>query len=316
MSDDMVVVFAGPGDASEELVKAELDDFLPDDVEAVVVPSQIGRKQKGLKNVLAYLEDEFGEDGVERTDDLLKELTDAKNGVLVLLWGPDGDPETSELLEKALDAKIPCKDLTDGMDDITFKDEEAEPPAPEPEPEPQRRTRRTRSSASSGDAKPAEERTKPQADEKDEAPRRTRTRGKPRPADEPGGEAASDTGDITTKEPARIITEGVTPGIIIEPTPGMPKTVEELCAFVDARIAKHLYDLAKQISSGERKSPGRPRSDGSPAQPRGEETATYIELDDGKYRKRGKGRPRPGQKTVELTAAEVTKLTEEGKIEE
>lgn len=57
-------------------------------------------------------------------------------GVLVLLWGEGddaGDEDTEMLLDLALAENVKVVDLTAGLDDMTFADEE---PEPEPDPEP------------------------------------------------------------------------------------------------------------------------------------------------------------------------------------
>jgi hypothetical protein len=70
---------------------------------------------------------------------------------VILLWGSEGSEEAELLLDAAEAAGITAKDLTAGLDDISFAAEthaepEAEPePEPEPEPEePRRRGRRGR----------------------------------------------------------------------------------------------------------------------------------------------------------------------------
>jgi hypothetical protein len=50
---------------------------------------------------------------------------------------------------------------------------------------------------------------------------------------------------------------------------------------------------------------GRPRKDGSPAQP---QTKSYLVDEDGEYSKRGRGKPRTGSKVVDLTKAEAEDL--------
>jgi len=78
-------------------------------------------------------------------------------GVLVLLWGEGddaGDEDTEMLLDLALAEKVKVVDLTAGLDDMTFADEEPEP-EPDPEPAPARRTRRSAAKAEAEPEKPA-----------------------------------------------------------------------------------------------------------------------------------------------------------------
>ena len=77
-------------------------------------------------------------------------LSHAKGeGVLVLLWGEGddaGDEETEALLDLALANDIKVLDLTAGLDDIVFTEEEEPEVVPEPE-KPARRGRRTAAAA-------------------------------------------------------------------------------------------------------------------------------------------------------------------------
>src|ERR1700691_1885234 len=130
------VLFAGPGDAEEAAVAAELDNWLPKEagsIEDLVLPDKINRTQKGLRHVRAWLNKEFSdgdEDGYTTTGDMLRALEEYSsndaNVFLVLLWGEDGDPDSWALLEKATALGIPCRSLsTDGgLDDLVIQADE------------------------------------------------------------------------------------------------------------------------------------------------------------------------------------------------
>ena len=82
-------------------------------------------------------------------------------GVLVLLWGEGddaGDEDTEMLLDLALAENVKVVDLTAGLDDMTFAEEE---PAPEPEPEPAKPARRTPGSRRTTAARDESEPEKP-----------------------------------------------------------------------------------------------------------------------------------------------------------
>jgi len=112
-------------------------------------------------------------------------LSHAKGeGVLVLLWGEGedaGDEDTEVLLDLALAENIKVVDLTAGLDDMTFAEEEPEEevvPEPEPEPAPARRPRGAARKAAVRDRKTAE----PEVATEPEKPAR---RGRSRKAEEP-----------------------------------------------------------------------------------------------------------------------------------
>lgn len=123
---------------------------------------------------------------------------------LVLAWGEKGDDLSEDLLDKAKPLEIPTLDLTAGLDDLDFKEDEpdadTEPP-PEEEPPARRRRGRSRSAnednaeESSNEDKPAprtrgRSRAKsldePERDLPDDkpAPARRRSRAKPKATDE------------------------------------------------------------------------------------------------------------------------------------
>jgi hypothetical protein len=299
---DWVVAFAGPGDTTEENVKVLLDRWLPSGVAEVIVPERVPRACKGLKTTVAWLSDEFGEGALTKTKDIVAELKEAAaddevETYLVLLWGDEGDEDSEKLLSAATDLGIPVKDLTAGLDDVQFEDS---PPA-DPEPEAPKRERKTRGRSKEPDAPSAEAAsgthkrhpaTKAQEEANGDAPK---TRGKPR-------------------QPATIVAEGVTPNeppweedgtrspVRVVPIP----QTEDIEKLIDERLAKALHDFADTIVP---KTPGRPRADGTPAQPRGEKKTAYL-LKDGEYTKRGRGRPTDDEEaeTVWLTDEEIAAL--------
>lgn len=106
---------------------------------------------------------------------------------LVLLWGEEGDENSEILLDLATTAGIKAIDLTAGLDDISFGDEEEEAtPEPEPEPEPEKKPTRSRSRRA-----PASEEEPPWKDDEPKAESKPRSRTKkaeeigPTPKDEP-----------------------------------------------------------------------------------------------------------------------------------
>ena len=300
---DWVVAFAGPGDTTEENVKTLLDHWLPSGVAEVIIPERVPRACKGLKTTVAWLSDEFGDGALTKTKDIVAELKEAVadddvETYLVLLWGDEGDPDSEALLSAATDLGIPVKDLTAGLDDVQFDDT---PPA-DPEPEPPKRERKTRGRSKEPDAPSAEAAsgahkrhpaTKAQEEANGDAPK---TRGKPR---QPATIVADTHEDPPweedgTRSPAVVDLPNATIGV-----GGNPVT------FAD--LAKALHDFADTLVP---KTPGRPRADGTPAQPRGPKTTAYL-LKDGEYTKRGRGRPSPDEgETVWLTDEEIASLPE------
>jgi len=91
------VAFAGSGDSSPENTAKLLADRLPEELAVVYVPDRILRAQKGLKNVVTWLEKEYGEEGsgyeTAPKTDLVNRLLDAaeKHSDPILVFLP-GDP--------------------------------------------------------------------------------------------------------------------------------------------------------------------------------------------------------------------------------
>ena len=187
--------------------------FGPDDADGFPVPSdreielifpiQKDHLSQGLQNVLewsAYADLPYlavipkGESATEATSEYREEANEvfpvanvnAKivdmlaraegEGVLVLLWGEGddaGDEDTEMLLDLALAEKVKVVDLTAGLDDMTFAEEE-----PEPDPEPVKPVRgRGRRAAAKEEPESA-----PEVTEEPEKPAR---RGRSRKAEEP-----------------------------------------------------------------------------------------------------------------------------------
>jgi hypothetical protein len=237
---DLTVGFAGAGDASEEMVRAELNDWLPDQVSQVIVPAEIPRRgHKGLRAAVTWLTTEFGAAGVTEADDVVAALKNAGDPVLVLLWGDGGDAATREVLETAASAGIPCKDLTAGMDDLILGTDTTPPPAERP---------RRRVTASTEEPK---------------------LHGTPRATEPPAETAGED-------------------------------DQERFIRLVDQRIAHHLGEFAARLAKE--------------SAPKSSSTRAFIVGEDGQYRQRGRGRPRTGERVVELSEERIRELERQGMI--
>jgi len=197
MPNKWTVAFAGPGLVTEEDVLAQLDNWwagTPEDTEfTLILPDKITRTHKGLGNVAAYITDTFGDD--DASDDgfttmplskMVTALADnraARDEVfLVLLWGENGDEPCRDVLEAAIEAGIPVKDLTSGLDDLQYEDDTTEHPPHGSESQSKSRRRRTQGESTPQPPEPAESRTAPRNDSPDATnfAGGRRTRGKPR----------------------------------------------------------------------------------------------------------------------------------------
>lgn len=138
MADTMVVAFAGGGDSSPENTAKLLDSELPQELENVYVPDRIVRAQKGLKNVVSWLEQEIGDEGTGYLAKPRKELlallshSDADQKWLVYLPPEELTQDDEEFIQEAIDLDITVKNLTEGMDDLILT--EKTPPAEPEEP--------------------------------------------------------------------------------------------------------------------------------------------------------------------------------------
>lgn len=250
-------------------------------------------------------------------------VTAKKNGDearLIVAWGDDGDDHTEMLIELASVKDIKVLDLTKGLDDLQIE-------GSEPDPEPERPTRRRRTAepeeAVAVEEEPAEE-AKP-----------TR-RGKPRKAAEtaPAAAEATDSGSLDedvargrqaaqkaaqpsgddvvrrallaaahfvaaqdTLYAARNVAE------VIEPSPLSLLLAEAVEAYEPSS------DGARPEPAAAKSAGGRPRRDGSPAQPRSPEGRAIKEWlnEDGEWVKAGRGRLPKGvhTRTVDPKTNEV-----------
>lgn len=143
------VAFAGSGDTSEDNVKELLDDWLPQSLDHVTVPDRIGRRERGLKNVKAWLDGEIGESEISDAEvgQLCKVLDEHREGgcEVYLVYIPaaewDEDAIESKLVLACIENGIPVKDLTAGLDDFV------PPEKPKEEAAPRRRGRARRAAA-------------------------------------------------------------------------------------------------------------------------------------------------------------------------
>lgn len=263
------VAFAGSGDTSEENVKALLDDWLPPELQHLTVPNRIGRSQKGLKNVKAWLDAEVGEDALstapaeELADVLLGHREEGSEVYLVFVPG-EWDEESAEakLVRKCIAEQIPVKDLAEGLDDFV----PPEPVAPE------------------GENKPA--------------PRR---RGKPRDEQPELPVDGQDTLKVWTADPAdeKAVRDAVQ-GVTAAPADG-GVTVNLSAATIQALLA-----LAGALAADIKASV----VEGLPASARPKVTTYPFWVDgDANYRPRkGRGRPKRDEQSVDLTLEEVQQL--------
>lgn len=283
--------------------------------------------------------------------DLLEEAHDAGSETrLIMLWGAE-DHTTDERYETLLDdahnsEKIDkILDLTAGLDDLVFNDSADEPgvealadPEPEPptrrsrrapaedEPEPPRRRGRAKvEEPLSEPEKPLEDapepevaprrRTRTAAESKataDEALNGAREANATKAAIQNGEESAQDAAlryarNIATYfETAEANRRAANPGIHVEPA--------ILSGQATALYAILSGDTSEVVANAEpvKRGRGRPRADGTPAQPA---TEAYI-VEDGRYQKAGPGRKPRDQVRENLTAAQVKDLTEQGLVDE
>jgi hypothetical protein len=263
------------------------------------------------------------------------------DAVLVLLYGENGDENSEALLDLALRGGVPALDLSAGLDDISFSEDsdEAQPePQPEPEPEPERPRRRRGKAAEEEPAQEASQAViedEQSADESVSPPARTSV--------DPGVQEALDIVAIAhrlllledersalsnlTEVGLRPLTEMLgaayetLAAVLLSPAPAAvpeepQQAVEEPLQAVPEPEEPEAQDEEETRPS--RRSPGRPRRDGTPAQARKEEdfAVAYIRASDGTLRKAGRGRPRRGQERVLLTPSEIDKAREDGLLVE
>lgn len=302
------VCFAGPGLVNETDVSAQLDNWWKDvPVETdftIILPDRITRAQKGLGNVAAYVTRVFGDD--ERDDDgfitlpvnaMVDRLADAKDSghevALVLLWGRDGDDPCRNALEAAIEVGIPCKDLTAGLDNLTWEDEKPEVPPDEPESDAKARTQRRRHPSTPPSPEPSEDGTGP------------RRRGKPRAANL--GQANEEQSTIKGKSapqepsPANDPTESVDMAFS-EISLTAEKIGEIVYGEMKASWIRILTVMLESLKADGRKV-GRPRT----RDPEDDQSAFWTD-GEGSYTKRGPGKPPRGQEVVWLTRRQQAEL--------
>lgn len=228
-------------------------------------------------------------------DRLVEGRKNGDDATLIVAWGEAGDDRTEMLVDLALAKEIPVLDLTKGLDDLRFE----EPTEPEPEPEPEKpRRRRT--------AKAAEPEEKTEAAAPEEEPKPTR-RGRPRKAAETAPEAAAapestsveqdvakgrqaaqkptEAADDTVLQALRAAAHFVTAHDAM--SAAMNGTDEVTPSTLSTMLADALEAYQPVPKSG-----GRPRKDGTPAQPRTPEARAVKEWqnEDGEWVKAGRGR--------------------------
>jgi hypothetical protein len=351
-----------PANTESAAVEAALDWSEYVDLEYTAVT------EKGGKNNGAITKDATDTLEVGNVSAQIAELLAAAEGDKYLIIAFGDDEEDEVLLDLVLNADVPAKDLSDGLDDITFNDDDAEPEKdeePEPEPEPdEEKPKRGRRSRAAEEQKPAEE----ELTEEDvapapaeEKPKRTRRTKAQIEADRAAAEEKPDEAQALiapdhlrvdgTKQGFNAAGNPVSGSILVDlanrhgfhpatdETKPRHEQVRQLCFelsvkltelvppgrelstvltkieeagfWANAGIARHLAPLenAEPAQDGAesdaepsegRKSRGRPRKDGTPAQPRSEEDKARTLVEDeetGEFKPRGRGRPRAGQRT-------------------
>lgn len=254
--------------------------------------------------------------------------------VLILLWGEEGDENAEILLDRsgAFD-HFKALDITAGLDELNFGDEEANIVAPEPEavpePEPEEEPKRARGSrrrkaepleveetpledkAPEPEAAPEPEKVEP---EPEKPARRRRAAAKPveEPAEvpEPANEevqhdvaAAVREQEVDKTLREAILTRAVTFRAAVDSLPdGRLKSLgitrlEEAVYWISRAVEEETpQEAAGEPSRGR----GRPRKDGSPAQPRtaaDKGVTEYLDADSGEWVRRGRGRLPKGVQT-------------------
>lgn len=307
---------------------------------------------------------------------LADEMANDVETYLVLLYGDDEDGPgevIEDLLEAALDQGIPVKDLTEGLDDIKFAEEDPtdvarglhDDPEPEPEPEPEKPARRRGRAKAEEQAvaeEPLEEPAKVSADEARAAAKRAKEEGEARKAEVLAKTNANLTEDLPHDRHSQTSLQAGYVSILAEDLTSILEVVKYATAYFGAEdttnaavnlapevqyrpltralaeVQENLGAILSQETPSEaagstetaekapevpqepeaaaapRKSRGRPRADGTPAQPKdpNEPTITVFEDEDGNLTKAGRGRPPKGQKRTKITEAQAR---EEGLIE-
>lgn len=384
-TDPIALAFAGAADTDIDNVKALLNDFiglgeddadgfpepterevtlilpvtkkhLSDGLEAVLEWSEYadlpfiavtdGEKSRAVDAILKDAEEVVRAANVTaKVVDLLKDADSVGEAHLILLWGDEGSEEAELLLDAAEAAGIKAKDLTAGLDDISFASEAEATPAPEPEPEPEapKRGRRRGRRAEPETAEPVEEpltedepeakpEPEPTPEPEPEAPKRGRGRRKvqPEPEVDPVEEDIQDQEDQARQE--KTAAKGVPDtevdlllvGAALEGAYKYLRLEDERNALVNQAdevrerpltelLAKALHTVANAVHDQEAKKPeqeAEPEEQPSGRRRRGRprdenKTFAYLVDEEGNYSRRGRGRIPAGQKVVQLTRAEI-----------
>lgn len=264
--------------------------------------------------------------------------TEADERYLVLLWGEEGDENAENMMTYAEVKEIPVKDLSDGLDDLRFGDDEVEEtpePEPEPEPEPAPRARRGRRGA-------VEE---PEAKEPESEPE------KPARARRGRKEATLEAEETPLEEKAEVVEENKPEPVVEEKVRfygpnNIRRALETAFAHfhavdqsnaaknlalevrlspITALLSDALHDLEQEegkqgVPAEKEEQPveapkrgrGRPRE--TPVE---EVTTGYLKTKEEPftYRKAGRGRPPRGYVKVDLTPAQVAEIEAAGQIE-
>lgn len=126
-----LLIFAGSADIDAGNMEQLLEMHLPVELAVPVIQRDIPGSYKGLQKVLAWLDEQFRGD-LERPASLMgyigEELQSAENTYLIVLWGDGGDKETEYLIDAASNLGVTVLDLTDGLDDLQFINDESKAP--------------------------------------------------------------------------------------------------------------------------------------------------------------------------------------------
>jgi hypothetical protein len=337
MAESRIIAFAGDGVTTVENARAVLNDWLPEtvEVEGFIVPENIkARSQKGLAAVVTYLNEDWGDDTSDEDpyesvppEDLVvvsllaRENDDALPFLIVILGEASPDDFTASLIADARESGIPVLDLAAGLDEYTADEDTAETPATAPEPEPARGARRRRGTA---------------AEEPAVAPetpaRASRTRGKPRTTEEVNEIGTKALDSLAEKRAEAAAAEDKPPfdgpykGELITSEPTFTITDirsvirEELSALLTGlggtlvNMGKGVTPVGVEYREGGASAPGQQiqkcldhitATYGGATEGADGPTAAYIKAEDGKLRKRGRGKPRAGEEEVWLTASQA-----------
>lgn len=390
-STPITIAFAGSGESSLENITELMDDLLhdPDQDIRLIFPASKEHSNPNLNKVVEWADTagfdfsvvsspeardgkvraakksiELSIDGLEsdevNTDlvySLLEDKKEDREAVLILLYGEDAPGEVIEdLLEAALDAGIKVQDLTAGLDDIKFADDEPEPAAePEPEETPAPRGRRKTTAVLEPEVEvPLEDTETPQemaarvkeeiaakkmaalanADANLESKRSAKVEDLPHDVQKASvlsnsvvqSEDLSALEDVIGWAAAFMLATDESNAAVnlsaeVKPRP-LTQALIEAKKWLQERHSTP-SEVTESTESDEtpsvvpedqggapKRSRGRPRADGTPAQPRdpNEPTVTVFEDEEGNLTKAGRGRPPKGQKRIKITAQEAEDL--------